>query len=785
MKMATPKYMTATKSSAPKCTNKTSLNKLKIGHQQWNASPKIENPDGPIKPLPSINNYKRKMDAMRKKHAELLNTINANKKQALGFVHSLHLSTVKDQMLKDMRYYSSKSIYSSLPPMGNEEEFIQKYSIDKDDRISIGGSSVVYPGRRLSDDKKVAIKKIKQTAISYWGSVNGQIYPIEYCHLRMLAGSSRIANLLDAFDLDDEIILVLETMDKCSSIADLFRPFCSSRAPIPETRCKIIFRQLFEAVDHCHKSGIFHRDIKLANILLEENTNEVKLIDFDISALACYSPFEDNPGTKGYVSPEMCDRSVKYEGSPAAVYSMGVVLYDMIFCARSWELLDDGFGMPKVSIDCLDLISKMTATRPEDRLPFDKIIDHPWMQSAAIKDKQSILSKINDESPFGGTKANPGYMSSTITNAAKNRNKTSANKSTIGDHQVWNASPKLENPDGPVKPLPPMNNYRAKIEAPRKKHAELLKSIKANKQQALGLINSYDSRTPDEEQFERIDGRPGMKCKDNNIYSSLPPMGDEEDFFRLYINEDKLIGKGSSCLVYRGRRRSDNKEVAIKKINKSKTYDWGSVNGQIYPIEYCHLRMLDGCNRIANLLDAFDTGDEYIFILETMYLCSSLDICLRITREMKEPHCKLIFRQLVEAVEHCHKSGIFHRDIKTDNILLNLNRDEIKLIDFDLSVLACYSPYRDNRGTFGYMSPEMYGSSAAKYEGSPAAVYSMGVVLYDMIFRAWGWELINKRLPMPKVSTDCLDLICKMTASRPEDRIPFEKILDHPWMQSN
>jgi len=380
--------------------------------------------------------------------------------------------------------------------------------------------------------------------------------------------------------------------------------------------------------------------------------------------------------------------------------------------------------------------------------------------------------------------ATPKYMAATASSAAKCRNKTPINKPKIG-HPKWNASPKIDNPDGPIKPLPPMNNYRAKMDAPRKKHAEMLAKIKAHKQEALRLNTSYEARSPNEEKFEHKDGG-GWICKDNNVYSSLPPMGNEKEYKRQYSTDEGVeLGEGASGLVVQGWRRSDNKEVAIKTVNKSKVRNWGYVNGQLYPIEYCHLRMVDGCSRIANLLDAFDTGDEYIFILETMDSCDSLiDHLLCNDGTFEEPHCKLIFRQLVEAVEQCHNSGIFHRDIKILNILLEYDTDELKLIDFDTSELACNSPFRDNPGSDGYMSPEMYDSSK-KYEGSPAAVYSMGVVLYDIIYCAKGWELIDKRQPMPKVSNDCLDLICKMTASRPEDRLPFDKILDHPWMQSN
>ena len=234
----------------------------------------------------------------------------------------------------------------------------------------------MYLGRRLSDNKGVAIKIIRKSDVGYWGIVNGKNYPIEYCNLQMVSGSSHIANILDAFEIKDEFILILETMDVCISLDRML----NYEDPLEEPQCKLIFRQLVEGVGHCHNSGIFHRDIKLGNILIESDTKEVKLIDFDISASACFSPFKDNPGTRAYMSPEMLDGSVRYEGSPAAVYSMGVVLYDLVFRAEGWELINNTLPMPKVSTDCLDLICKMTATRPEDRLPFEKILDHPWMK---------------------------------------------------------------------------------------------------------------------------------------------------------------------------------------------------------------------------------------------------------------------------------------------------------------------------------------------------------------------------------------------------------------------
>jgi len=195
------------------------------------------------------------------------------------------------------------------------------------------------------------------------------------------------------------------------------------------------------------------------------------------------------------------------------------------------------------------------------------------MQSTAIKDQRSILSKINDESPFGGTKANSDNMSITMTKTAKNRNKTSVNKSTIGDHQKWNASPKIEKPDGPIKPLPPMINYRARMDEPRKKQAELLAKIMANKQEALRLSETFEVLIPGQENFpEEVDGLEhkdgvGWVRKDNDIYSSLPPMGNEEEYKQKYeIDEAVILGKGRNGPIVKGWRRCDNKIFVIKKV---------------------------------------------------------------------------------------------------------------------------------------------------------------------------------------------------------------------------
>ena len=128
----------------------------------------------------------------------------------------------------------------------------------------------------------------------------------------------------------------------------------------------------------------------------------------------------------------------------------------------------------------------------------------------------------------------------------------------IDGQKKWNPSTKLGNPDGPIEPLPSMNNYRERMNAPRKKHDELSAKIKAKKKEALGLLGSYQSQEPPVDQFEVTDE--GYIFKEKNIYSSLSPMGNEEEYKTKYIiDEEDDIGEGECGVVFDGRRLADNK----------------------------------------------------------------------------------------------------------------------------------------------------------------------------------------------------------------------------------
>ncbi|KAI5629505.1 serine/threonine-protein kinase pim-2-like [Silurus asotus] len=94
------------------------------------------------------------------------------------------------------------------------------------------------------------------------------------------------------------------------------------------------------------------------------------------------------------------------------------------------------------------------------------------------------------------------------------------------------------------------------------------------------------------------------------------------------------------------------------------------------------------CPYVIELLEWFETDTSFILILERPEPCVTLfDYCRSLQNQVPDAQAQSIMQQLVKALRHCHDRGVFHRDIKLDNILSNIQTMEVKLIDFGFSFL--------------------------------------------------------------------------------------------------
>lgn len=108
-----------------------------------------------------------------------------------------------------------------------------------------------------------------------------------------------------------------------------------------------LFRQICQAVHHAHQRGIIHRDIKPSNILVAEQDGHPvpKIIDFGVAkavaqASTGQSPFTDHGqlfGTPAYMSPEQAGPSHEDVDTRSDVFSLGVLLYELLVGALPYE----------------------------------------------------------------------------------------------------------------------------------------------------------------------------------------------------------------------------------------------------------------------------------------------------------------------------------------------------------------------------------------------------------------------------------------------------------------
>jgi WD40 repeat protein/serine/threonine protein kinase len=122
--------------------------------------------------------------------------------------------------------------------------------------------------------------------------------------------------------------------------------YCDSHKLNIEERLKL-FIQVCEAVQHAHQKGIIHRDIKPSNIIVTSQDGKAipKVIDFGV-AKAISMPLTEKTmftqqgqliGTPEYMSPEQADQKEKDIDTRTDIYSLGVVLYELLAGALPFE----------------------------------------------------------------------------------------------------------------------------------------------------------------------------------------------------------------------------------------------------------------------------------------------------------------------------------------------------------------------------------------------------------------------------------------------------------------
>ncbi|XP_059201299.1 serine/threonine-protein kinase prk-2-like [Centropristis striata] len=267
--------------------------------------------------------------------------------------------------------------------------FKAKYKEEK--LLGEGGYGTVFAGYRQDDNMPVAIKHIPKVGVKHISILlegKSRMVPMEVALLLKLKpaapGTSAVVSLLDWYSLDYELILVLERPVPCTDLVDFIN---SRQSALQEHEAKIITKQLVDALIAVHSKGVFHRDIKLDNILIETGSDvpRVRLIDFGCGTFLSGGKYMTEQGTYWYTSPEWFLRGW-YKAGPSTVWQLGVVLFAMLhrylpFNSSSEMISDEPHLSDSLTDDCHGFLRSCLIKSPEERATLETLKHHPWLGS--------------------------------------------------------------------------------------------------------------------------------------------------------------------------------------------------------------------------------------------------------------------------------------------------------------------------------------------------------------------------------------------------------------------
>lgn len=192
------------------------------------------------------------------------------------------------------------------------------------------------------------------------------------------------------------------------------------------------------------------------------------------------------------------------------------------------------------------------------------------------------------------------------------------------------------------------------------------------------------------------------------------------------------LGRGAMAVVHLARQLSTGKLVAIKRLALQREFaaeDLADVRQRFMREARAagHLQHPD----ILQVLDAGEAGEDAWIAMEFV---QGKDLS-HYTRQGQLLPVREVVRmgaRLARALDYAHSQGVVHRDIKPANVMLDLEHDALKVMDFGIARIADGSRTRTGLvlGTPSFMSPEQL--AGLKVDGR-SDLYSLGAMIYQLL----------------------------------------------------
>ncbi|KAL3668846.1 hypothetical protein V7S43_006138 [Phytophthora oleae] len=228
--------------------------------------------------------------------------------------------------------------------------------------------------------------------------------------LSRLRAHLSVMRFIESFETQTRVHVVTELVQGTNLCEVLQR---TSGQRLTEPRAKRIFVQLVEAVEALHGQNVIHRDLKLENILVDEDSGHATIIDFGFSDLEEIEPQASDCtkrtkkknfcGTPAYMAPEVV-ASERYDGKPVDIWSLGVLLYVML-CGKFpfqgvsfhqlYQKLRSGAQQllipSALSSEARTLLQSVLTLNPAKRPSASELLCCSWLQSVQTPQLGNML----------------------------------------------------------------------------------------------------------------------------------------------------------------------------------------------------------------------------------------------------------------------------------------------------------------------------------------------------------------------------------------------------------
>ena len=248
--------------------------------------------------------------------------------------------------------------------------------------IGEGEFAKVRMACNLVTNGAVAIKAFRRRRGGISSSIDEQMLR----EINVLKGL-RCRNIIKVFEslvYGDRVFMIMEIMTK----GDL-RKYINKTGAMKESNARKMFADILNGVVYLHQNHIVHLDLKLENLLLNEDL-VVKITDFGCARIQVGSKRFNTPcGSYAYGAPEVISGQT-YDGMKADIWSLGIILYCMVSARLPYaddgqlaDLIWERRQSPEipswVSTDCSNLICWSLRYRAERRINEIQMMSHKWM----------------------------------------------------------------------------------------------------------------------------------------------------------------------------------------------------------------------------------------------------------------------------------------------------------------------------------------------------------------------------------------------------------------------